>query len=462
MNTDYQIAVIGAGPAGMAAATTAAEAGARVLIVDEQPAPGGQIYRNIETADKAGETVLGADYAYGRKLTDALRASTAECVSGATVWQVSPEREIGLSVAGAARMITADAVIIATGAQERPFPLPGWALPGVMTAGAAQIALKAHGLTAADAVFVGTGPLLYLIAYQYLQAGVPVRAIIDTTPWHRYVTALPHLPGAMLNLGPLIKGLGYLRALRAAGVPFIRGASDLRIVGAEIAEAIRYEHSGHQHEITTPHVFLHQGVVPSVNLTRASGCDHRWDDAQRCWRVTTDDWGETSIDGIFAAGDGSHIGGALAAEHRGHLAALGALHRIGRLDAAVRNNRAAPVRHILAQAMYLRPFLDALYRPAKAHLVPTDDATVVCRCEEVTAGEIRDIARIGCAGPNQLKSFCRAGMGPCQGRLCALTVTEMLAELNGFSHEEIGDYRRRPPVKPLTVGELADLAGPGS
>ncbi len=444
----------------MAAAVTAAEAGAKVLVLDEQPGPGGQIYRGIEAPGGAGDTVLGVEYHHGRTLSTALRNSGAGYLPGATVWQVSPQREIGVSVDGMARIITADAVIIATGAMERPFPVPGWTLPGVMSAGAAQIALKAHGLGAPDAVFVGTGPLLYLIAHQYVRAGIAVKAVLDTTPWHRYLTAAPYLPGALLASRQLLKGLGYMRAIRQAGVPFIKGVGSISIAGNGTADAIRYEKSGHLHELAADHIFVHQGVVPNVNLTRATGCDHLWNGAQECWRVVADTWGETSLAGIFAAGDATHIGGALAAEHEGRLAALAALTHTGRLDPSVRNNRGAPIHQALAREMRLRPFLDALFRPPKVHRVPADDATIVCRCEEVTAGDIRRTAALGCPGPNQLKSFCRAGMGPCQGRLCSLTVTEMLAEANNATPGAVGDYRRRPPVKPLTVGELAALAGP--
>ena len=457
MTARPDIAVVGAGPAGMAAAVAAAEAGAHVMVFDEQPGPGGQIYRAIETPGPAGDAVLGADYAAGRGLSRAFRDSGAEYLPGATVWQVSPDREVGGSVDGRARIIKAGAVIVAGGALERPFPIPGWTLPGVMTAGAAQIALKASGLAAADAVFAGTGPLLYLIVDQYLKAGVPVRAVLETTPWSAYLGALPRLPGALLRAGKLRQGLGYIRAIRDAGVPVIRGVSGRAVAGDGRAERVAYTHGGHRHEIAAEHVFVHQGVVPNVNLTRSIGCRHDWDPAQACWRVATDAWGATDVAGSFAAGDGAHVGGAEAARLGGQLAALGALCTIGRIDAAVRNNRGAPIQHALAWELRPRPFLDALYRPAAADRVPAGDDVVVCRCEEVTAGEVRATAALGCLGPNQLKSFCRAGMGPCQGRLCALTVTELLAEATGRPPDAVGDFRRRPPVKPLRLAELAAL-----
>ena len=117
---------------------------------------------------------------------------------------------------------------------------------------------------------------------------------------------------------------------------------------------------------------------------------------------------------------------------------------------------AAPLRRALARELAVRPFLDAAYPPYSAALQPTD-STVVCRCEEVTAGSIRGYAKIGCLGPNQTKAFGRAGMGPCQGRYCGLTVTALLADANGQSPDETGYYRIRPPLKPVILGELAAM-----
>ncbi|MEX2643250.1 MAG: (2Fe-2S)-binding protein, partial [Acetobacterales bacterium] len=131
----------------------------------------------------------------------------------------------------------------------------------------------------------------------------------------------------------------------------------------------------------------------------------------------------------------------------------------GRLDAARRDSVAADWRTALRRELRLRPFLDALYRPADGFRVPDDDV-LACRCEEITAGEIRRMVRLGASGPNQLKAFTRAGMGPCQGRLCGLTVCETIAAERGVPPSEVGYYRLRPPIKPMTLGALAGMAAP--
>lgn len=463
MKSHYEIAVIGAGPAGLAAALEAADAGAVVALFDEQPGPGGQIYRAIENPAPAQAGILGEEYQRGRPLAAQLRAAPVDYLSGTTVWQVSAEREVGVSRNGAAQLVAADQVILATGALERPFPVAGWTLPGVSSVGAAQILLKTAGIVADGAVLAGTGPLLYLLANQYLQAGVPMAALLDTTPPGNRWRALRHLPGALARLDLLAKGHEWIRNIRRSETPFIRGVTDLSIEGDGRAAAVTFQvASGVRRRIETEHVFLHQGVVPNVNLSMAAGCAHVWDPAQICWRPRTDGWGETSLPGVAVAGDGAGIFGAQAAEHAGRIAALGALVRLGRLSGEEGRQRSKPHRFALARERKARPFLDALFRPGKSFRIPGRPETLVCRCEAVTAGRLRETVAAGCAGPNQLKAFCRAGMGPCQGRFCGLTVSELIAEETGRPIAEVGYFRLRPPVKPLLLGELANLDSPAA
>lgn len=461
MKIHYDIAAIGAGPAGMAAAIMAAKHGASVLLLDEQPAAGGQIYRNINGQKAADSTILGSDYYQGSTLVDRLTASTVEHITGASVWHVSDQREIGVTVDGAAQLITADHIIIATGAQERPFPISGWTLPGVMNAGAAQILLKSSGILLPHPVFVGSGPLMYLIAHQYLRAGVKIAAVLDTTSHSNLRKALYLLPGAFREASQLWKGLGWLKDLRASGTVFRAGVEDIKITGSEVAQIVEYKIAGRWKSCSARTILLHQGVVPNVNLAMAAGCTHSWNDAQLCWHARVDTWGNSNLNGISIAGDGAGIVGADSAEALGWLAALGALHRIGKLSVPLRNKIAEPFRRTVYRQKPLRRFLDRLYQPAKQFRIPTDAATLVCRCEEVTAAEIREAISLGCQGPNQLKSFTRAGMGPCQGRLCGLTISAMIADELGRSVQDVGAGRLRPPVKPLELGQLAALADKG-
>jgi len=451
------VAVVGAGPAGLAAAATAAELGLSVALLDEQAHPGGQIYRDVTRAGVDRLQVLGDDYAAGRALVERFTQSTARHVGGASVWNITRERVIHYLKDGRSQSITAGQVILCTGAMERPFPIPGWTLPGVMTAGAAQILLKSAGLAPAQpVVLAGCGPLLYLLAWQYLRAGVRIGAIVDTTQRGDYLRALRHVGGAVAGWREVRKGLGLIRRIRGAGIPFYRGATELAVEGSERAEALRFRMGATSHRVQTDLVLLHQGVVPNNQITASLRLAHRWDERQLCWVPQTDAWGRLALDGFLIAGDGRGISGGTAAALQGELAALAAAHSAARLPEPERDRAAEPLRSALRRQLHIRPFLDTLYRPKLQHRVPADEV-IACRCEEVSAGELRRSVALGCTGPSQTKAFSRCGMGPCQGRLCGLTVTEVIAQARGVSPAEVGHYRIRPPIKPITLDELAAL-----
>jgi NADPH-dependent 2,4-dienoyl-CoA reductase/sulfur reductase-like enzyme len=449
--SSYDLVVIGGGPAGLAAAALAARAGLSVVLFDENPGVGGQIYRAITSTPVADRAVLGEDYWAGTDLATDAGASGALIVNGATVWSLDPARQVGVSIAGQARLIQAGRVIVATGALERPFPIPGWTLPGVMTAGGAQTLLKAQGLVPSGrTVMAGGGPLLWLLAAQILRAGGRLEAILDTTPRRTWARAMLHLPDFVLS-PYFAKGLKLLREVRAR-VRVIR-ADRLEAAGDGKLREVVFEASGEERRIAADLLLLHQGVVPNVNLARAAGAAHVWNERQLCFEPVLDEAFNSSVPGIAVAGDGAGIAGGAAAAERGRIAAIAAVRAL-RPEAAVPDPQI--IRQRLQRESMGRAFLDELYRPADTFRQPEGE-TIVCRCEEVTAKQVRDTADLGCEGPNQMKAFLRCGMGPCQGRLCGLTVTELIAVQRGTTPTEVGYYRLRPPVKPITLAELASL-----
>ncbi|RPI41691.1 MAG: FAD/NAD(P)-binding oxidoreductase, partial [Betaproteobacteria bacterium] len=439
---------------------TAAELGMSVAVLDEQPEPGGQIYRGIErlAATRARHLEwLGPDYAAGLDLARSFRQAGVAYLHGAQVWQIGADGRVFYKRAGAAGIVEAKKILIATGAMERPLPVPGWTLPGVLTCGAGQTVLKANGLVPKGRfVLAGCGPLLLLLAAQLARAGVRPAAILETT-FNRWA-ALPHLPGMLASPRYLAKGLGLLREIKAAGIAFHRGVTRFAIHGDAKAREVEFTCNGRTRREPVDLVFLHQGVVPNGNLALSTGAQHDWDSAQRCYRPRLDAWGRSSLSTVMIAGDAGGIVGAEGAAEMGRIAAFGAASDLGRIGAGDCEERAREARKRLDRLRAARPFLDALYRPHRRWIAPPDPDTIVCRCEEVRAGEIRRlVTEQNCPGPNQMKAFVRCGMGPCQGRLCGLTAVELIAECRGVAVEEIGYYRIRPPVKPVTLGDLAAL-----
>lgn len=463
LSPEYDLLVVGAGPSGLSAATEAAAAGASVLVADENLAPGGQIYRAITRNSPEQQDFLGKDYWKGRTITGAFAASPVDYAASATVWSLEAATapggtaRLGLTLGGAALMVGARAVILATGAMERPMPVPGWTLPGVMSAGAAQIALKSvSGIPGGRIVLAGCGPLLYLLADQLLRAGADIAVLLDTSEGKQRMAALRHLPD-FLRSPYIAKGLSLFLSVRRR-IRVISGVTELAVTGQLKADGVAFSRgNGRRQTIAADCVLLHQGIIPGINLASAAGCAIDWNEVQRAFQPRTDRHGRTSLAGVFLAGDGAGIGGAEHAACAGRIAALAVLTDLGLLASAETSLRLAALERQRQVFRRGRVFLDTLYRPARLFLAPPAPETAVCRCEEVRAGTLRQVIGIGVPGPNQLKTFLRCGMGPCQGRMCASTITEIMAAERGVSPAEIGTYRLRAPVKPVKLAELAAM-----
>ena len=359
---EYDVAVVGAGPAGMAAASLAARHGLSTIVFDEQASPGGRMYRAINTTPLKDRRILGEDYWRGAQLANELLSSGAQYVPDALVGSLTPEREIGVSTGGGSKLLHAKRVIVATGALERPLSIPGGTLRGVMTVGAAQATLMASGqVPQGRTVIAGTGPLLWLFAAQCLNAGGAVHAILDTTPRENRARALPHSFGFVFS--PYFAKSVKLHSGVRSKVRLVRDVVDLRADGSERVREVAWRTAnGKSGTMPVDTLLIHHGVVPNVSLALAAGVDHRWDEEQLCFAPLLDRDGETTIPGISIAGDAAGICGAPAAAWRGVIIAMAAVR-------ALRPGTRMPAEKLaytaLARFMRGRRFLDRLYRPAK-------------------------------------------------------------------------------------------------
>jgi len=456
----YDVAVVGAGPAGLVAATTTASLGLATIVFDESPSPGGQIYRAVTTTPVRRPELFGQDYSQGAGLVRSFRASGAEYLPATTVWAAARRAEgfdLGISGGRPGTRIggtfAARALLVASGAIERPLPFPGWTLPGVLTAGAVQGLLKSSALAPSGrVVLAGSGPLLWQVAWQLTNAGVAIDRVLETIPRGRLAEAMRHAPGFMFSTY-LARGLELVRTVRRR-TSVVEHVAELQARGDGRVEAVRYAVDGEWAEIPADLLVVSHGVVPNVHLPAALGCELEWNADQSAFQPVADAWGGTSAVSVYVAGDVAGIAGARGAEARGRLAALAIANALGRIDVARRDQLAAPAQQALATTLRGRRFLDVLYRPAPAFLRPRG-ASLVCRCEEVTADSVRDAVRDGAATLHALKAATRCGMGPCQGRSCLGTATEILADELGVDPAVTAPPSIRFPLRPVTLAEFA-------
>lgn len=416
MSPRFDVVVAGAGPGGIAAAVTAAEAGQRVCLLDANPAPGGQIWRGASPA-AARKYPHGAAFAAWHAR---LASSGVEIRPGAQVVDATPHR-LRVETSDQACDLECDRLILATGARERFLPFPGWTLPGVMGVGGAQALVKS-GLNPAGkrVVLAGSGPLLLAVAATLARAGARIQGIFEQAPLMR----VGSFGFGMLfsHPGKLLEGARYrLQAIATAYDSWITRAE-----GHGRLESVTASVAGTERTIACDWLACAYHLVPNLELPRLLGCDIQ----AGC--VTVDAFQQTSIPSVFCVGELTGVGGLQKALVEGRIAGFAAAGRPSfarALQAQAARQRNFALR--LDQAFALRSQLRAL--PAAE--------TIVCRCEDV-----RHHALAACASWRQAKLHTRCGMGPCQGRVCA-SAAEFLY---GWQPADT-----RPPLYPVRVATLA-------
>ncbi|MEN4919113.1 FAD/NAD(P)-binding oxidoreductase [Achromobacter spanius] len=445
-----RMVVVGAGPAGVRAAHTLLRHGVRPVVIDEASLPGGQIYR--QSASPRGSA--RARYGFEHKRAAAIHAAGAQLRDQAdyraqtAVWNAAPGH-LDLVCDGELDSQPYTHLLIATGATDRVLPFPGWTLPGVFSLGGAQIALKGqHCLLGPRIVFAGSGPLLYLVAYQYARAGGQVQAVLDTAPFAGQASALPAM---MSQPGTLAKGLYYLGWLRAHGIPVHHSANLAAAQGTVRVEGVRARIGGVERDFACDALAVGHGLRAETQLADLLDCAFDFEAAQRAWLPRRDADGRSTVAGVYLAGDGAGISGAAMAELAGERSALAMLADCG---IGISLARLRWIKRKQAALVRFRQELDRAF-PLPPADADCDDGVIVCRCEEVRAGELRAAAaQFAIDDLNRLKALTRIGMGLCQGRMCQSGAAELLADCRRIPLSAIGRLRGQAPVKPLPLSSL--------
>lgn len=443
------IAIIGAGPAGIRAAQTLVAHGVYPVLLDEAARGGGQIYRRQPANFTRTPNQL---YGFEAHKASALHQTVDELREqidyrpDTLVWNAEGGLLDTLHEGRAARLAYTS-VIVATGATDRILPVPGWTLPGVYSLGAAQIALKFQGCAIGErVVFAGSGPLLYLVAYQYAKAGAHVVAVLDSSPLSAQARALP---GLLAQPATLAKGLYYRAWLTAKGIAVQQGASLSRIDGERRVQSLSWHNGKGQHRLDCDAVAFAHGLRSETQLADLLGCEFAWNPLNRAWLPQRDRAGRSSSPGVYLAGDGAGIMGADAAEMAGERAALALLEDLGY---QVDPQRCAQLEQSLERIGRFRQGLERAFAFPEDWAGRAPDELMICRCEEVSIGDIRQVVGEGHWEINRVKAHCRVGMGRCQGRMCGAAAAEIIARESGRNVQEIGRLRAQAPIKPVPFG----------
>lgn len=452
--------IIGAGPSGLAAAAFAGRLGLKVTVLDENARPGGQYYRQSRLSGSLPQAIVGPSQADGRALIEDCDPNHVSICCNVTVWGAGDPGTLLYTQNGRADEISASAVILATGAHERVMPFPGWTLPGVMTAGAAQTLLKAQAiLPGKDIVIAGTGPFLYPVATQIAAAGANIRAICELSRSRLWPLRVKQ---PYLHLPVYREALGYLAKMRRLdlsirmGTTVVEAHGDTALREVSIAEMddAMIERPGTRRRVAADTLLTSFGFVPNIQIARLLGCALRWDAVQKTHFVHCDNRQQSSIPGIYIAGEIAGIGGHRVARAEGICAAQSAVEHLGvALDSGARAERASAGR-IKKRG---RQFTDHMLRtfalkPGLLEMAKPD--TPICRCESVPRSEIEHHARLWEGSERAVKQCTRAGMGRCQGRVCGYAVGHLVRQHAPDPVRIPLPDTARMPVKPLALRDL--------
>jgi thioredoxin reductase len=457
--------VVGGGPAGLAAAATAAEHGLAVVVLDERGKLGGQYYKQPSSGFTVDESQIDLQYRAGRALISRAVKAGVRVLHGARLWGAPSADRLFAANAQERWEIHPKRLVLAAGAYERGVPFPGWTLPGVMTTGAAQTLSRSYQVSPGDRVLVaGNGPLNMQVAAELASAGAEVVALVELGHPVRLGSVLRGPVMALSAPGLIRDAARYTVALLRAKVPVITGAAVVRAEGdadgvrsARIAklDAAGRPVAGTERDFEVDAVCLGYGFLPSNELSRLLGCRHRWDEHLKTLVVDADAAGQTSVAGVRVIGDSARVNGAKVAQAAGVLAGAAVVAElVGIIPAELRTPIAQAKRRMVRNLRFQRAVNHAYAAPVLTdHLA--EPSTVVCRCERVRLAEIDGQSSELASAPGAVKRVTRAGMGKCQGRYCGPVMLERSARLRDEAIAERSGFAPQAPVKPTAISVIA-------
>lgn len=462
--TRCDIAIVGAGPAGLSAALAAADAGARVVVVDEYRKPGGQYFRQPQANfTRINEDVLGKSYEAAKPiLAAAARHRNIEIKTSTLVWGTFDDGVLDIESNDVCERLIGQRIVLATGGYERPIPFRGWTLPGVSTAGAAQTLLKAQFVLPGRRILMsGTGPFQLPVATQLLKAGGNVVEILECLSARAFFRPFPQ---PWRHLDKLLEARGYFATLLAHRVPVRYGQTVVEAHGdgaVEEAVVAPLGSDGHprleeSRTIAVDSILTNFGFVPGLQLARLFGCATQWDAAGACWVATCDADQRSSLPHVLVAGEVTGIAGHRVAMAEGTVAGLRAAADLDFLSPPEFEKQSREARGLRERHQSFAEHLKRTFAPLPGLYESIPDDTIVCRCEEVTAGQVKALAVEWKGSLRAIKQCTRAGMGQCQGRICESTITKLAATASGRSQEAVGRDTSRLQIKPVSLSALAE------
>lgn len=467
MNNAYQVIIVGSGPAGLAAADLLAGFGMRVLLADDNAMAGGQLLRRPGHTGKHFKPFEPDRLKKkGLRLVDHINTGKVEFINGSQVLGIYPERVLLLeTMQGQGRVMEfkADAIILATGSREKFLPFKGWTLPGVLSTGAAQILMKGSGILPARKMLIGgLGPLPLVLASEFATHGGKVTAVFDQSCT---LDKLKIFASGRRGWSKIVEGAMHLGRLAVERVPVRQGTRIVKAAGKQHLESILIGRvddrgrvvQGSEKSYPAATLAIGYGFSPNLELPQQAGCTVSHDVDRGGWHVNVSATMETSLPDIYAAGEATGIAGAGKSYIEGKIAGMQILYKNDRIGWREFEKQVRPLLRRQKQEIRYGRFLNRLCHVKPGCYEDIPDDTIICRCEEITMGEIRRQLAGNFMTMNSIKKSTRITMGRCQGRICGQILFDIISAFTHHPPETVGYTSARTPVKNVALGSLARM-----